>query len=346
MSLWYKEKGPYEDTVISSRIRLARNLVNHPFPNKSTAADSERVTREVHAAVNRLAREIDLNFTDLTNYDKNELDYLVDKHLISREMAGKTGPRALITNKDESLSVMVNEEDHLRIQALLPGLQLETAYKVSSDFENRLNRELPFAYDREFGYLTSCPTNIGTGLRASAMMFLPMLVTSGMMNKVLEACVKFGVAVRGVFGENSESSGYIFQISNQVTLGQNEEEIIENISTIITQISEQERAMRNEVYSKHRLVFEDKVYRAYGVLANARSISCAEAMELFAPVRLGIHLGLIKYIDIKEMNRLLVEIQPANIKRLIGKDASAAQRDYKRAEIIRDVMNRTLDNKG
>lgn len=346
MSLWYKQKGPYEDTVISSRIRLARNLVNFPFPNKSTEEDNKRVVEEIHNAINNISQDININYMDLNDRDKNELNYLVDKHLISREMAEKAGARALITNKDESLSVMVNEEDHLRIQALLPGLQLETAYKVSSDFENRLNKQVAFAYDKELGYLTSCPTNVGTGLRASAMMFLPMLVTSGMMNKVLEACVKFGVAVRGVYGENSEASGYIFQISNQVTLGQKEEEIIENIATIISQIAEQERALRRDVYAKHKIAFEDRAFRAYGVLANCRSISCAEAMELFAPVRLGIHMGLLKYIDIRDMNRLIVDIQPANIKRLIGKDASAAHRDYKRAEIIRDVMNKTLDNKG
>jgi protein arginine kinase len=340
MSIWYEQKGPLEDVVISSRVRLARNLVKYPFPHRSNNDDYIKLSTEVKNAINNISGEILLKYTDLEGYSENDLDFLVEKHIISPEMAQKTGARGIVTNQDESLCVMVNEEDHLRIQSLLPGLQFEVAYKMCYDFENRLNKYIPFAYDETFGYLTSCPTNVGTGLRASAMMFLPMLVTTGMMNKILEACSKFGVAVRGVYGEHSEASGFIFQISNQVTLGQREEEIIENISHIISQITEQERALRKEIYLRSKVPFEDRVFRAYGILANARSISCNEAMELFASVRLGIDAELLSYIDIRDMNKLMVLVQPSNIKKIIGDEASAELRDQKRAELIRNVMNK------
>lgn len=344
MSLWYEKKGPEEDVVISSRVRLARNLINYPFPSSYDANSANAVVNDIKNAVNVIPKSFDLKFIDFKDYSPNDLSYLVEKHLISKEMAAMNVPRGIVVNNDESLSVMVNEEDHLRIQSLLPGLQFEVSYKMCNDFEERLNKYVSYAFDETLGYLTTCPTNIGTGLRVSAMMFLPMLASSGSMNKILEALAKFGVTIRGVYGENSEARGYIFQISNQTSLGQSEEDIIENMGNIIKQIVEQERTIRNEYFNNNKDAFVDKIYRSYGVLANARSISCSEAMELLAPVRIGVNLGVLQYIDIVELNRLIVDVQPSSIMNKIGENATQQQRDAKRAEIIRDVMNKKLNN--
>lgn len=344
MSLWYEEIGPNGDIVLSSRVRLARNLAKYPFPNKADKAAFEKVIEEINNSSALMKKENKIDYTDVNSLSPIDRQQLVEKHIISKEMAAGNAPRGILTNKDESLSVMINEEDHLRIQSLLPGLQHENAYRMCSDFEEKLGERIAYAYNDTFGYLTSCPTNAGTGLRASAMMHLPGLTMSGMMKRILEACGKFGVAVRGVYGENSEAAGQIYQISNQITLGQTEEDIINNMVHIIGQIAEQERAVRAELYKRDPIGFEDGIYRAYGILSSARRISGIEAMELISTLRTGVDMNLIDFPNQETLNRLLIEIQPANISKMSELATDPASRDKYRADLIRKYLTREKIN--
>lgn len=340
MSTWNEQIGPDSDVVISSRVRFARNVAGYPFIHTAGNEILEQVRSHVSHAVREMQSSLGLTVVNLKDTTLIDRYCLVETHLMSPDLLEGTRPAGLILNQDESLSVMVNEEDHLRIQAILPGLQMETAYKLCNDFEVRLGKKVRYAFDEKLGYLTSCPTNIGTGLRVSAMMHLPALVQSGMLKKILEACGKMGVAVRGVYGENSGAEGNIFQISNQVTLGHTEEEIIESMVHIINQIIEKERNLRQRILTGNKIGLEDKVFRSYGLLSNARSISCEEAMDLMSWVRLGIDLNLIDFINPVNMNLLLVQMQPGNIQKEAGTELTAQVRDEKRAVLCRKMMER------
>ena len=340
MSTWNESTGPENDVVISSRVRLARNISGFPFTHIGGENTQKAVYDAVHDASSDLIKNLGLTWVDLRKTTAIDRRCFVEKHLMSPEMTDVKRVGGLILNGDESLSVMVNEEDHLRIQSILPGLQLETAYKMCDDFEEKLGEKVNYAFDEKLGYLTSCPTNLGTGMRVSAMMHLPALVQSGVIKRILEACSKMGVSVRGVYGENSEAEGNIFQISNQVTLGHSEEEITENMAHIIRQIIEKERNVRMRLMNGNKILFEDKIYRAYGILANARSISRAETMNLMSLVRLGIDMGVIDFIDPKNINILLVEIQPGCIQKKYGRELTPQERDEIRAGLCRKILER------
>ena len=239
---------------------------------------------------------------------------------------------------------MINEEDHIRIQCLSSGMQLENSWKLGNKIDSILEEKIDFAFSEKYGYLTCCPTNIGTGIRASAMLHLPALIMTGYIKRILEACSKLGIAVRGIYGENSEASGNMFQISNQTTLGQSEEEIINNIKNITSQIIEQERMLRTELYKQNPLRFEDKVCRSLGVFSNARIMSSEESLKLLSDVRLGVDMGIIKNISIEDLNGIMLLIQPGNLQKQAGKPLDPNERDFKRAEFVRERLNKTVDS--
>jgi len=233
---------------------------------------------------------------------------------------------------------MINEEDHLRIQCLFPGLQLDKAWELCDKIDSLLEENIDYAFSEKYGYLTCCPTNLGTGIRASAMLHLPALTMTGYIRGMLDACGKLGIAVRGIYGENSEALGNLFQISNQITLGLSEEEIINNVTNIGNQIINQERTLRAELYRQNPYRFEDKVYRSLGILSNARIISSEESFKLISDVRLGVDMGIIKNIDVAKLNEILLYIQPANLQKIFDRTLSPDERDIKRADLIREKL--------
>ena len=276
----------------------------------------------------------ELVFTDIQKLNAADRQLLVEKHLISLDFIEGNRERGAIISKDERVSIMINEEDHLRLQCIYPGKQLEEAWKLCSRLDGILEEKLKFAFDPVLGYLTCCPTNIGTGMRASVMLHLPALVITGYISNVLEACGKLSVAVRGIYGEKSEALGNMFQISNQVTLGQTEEEIIASVNNVASQIIEQERTLRTELYKQNPARFEDRVFRSYGLFTNARIISGEEGFKLLSDVRLGIDMGIIKNIDIDTIRELMLLMQPAHLQKLAGRPLNPDERDIVRAEFI------------
>ncbi len=332
------------EVAISSRVRLARNLEAYPFTTCMSRLQGAEILEKVRKALFDDAALSGHGFSYLEMQTLKPLDrqLLVEKHLISPEFAEGNANRAAIISKDGRISIMVNEEDHLRLQSIYTGMQLEEAWRVCSRLESNLDKKLGFAFDRSYGYLTCCPTNIGTGIRASVMLHLPALSMTGYIKGILETCGKIGVAVRGSYGENSEAEGNMFQISNQVTLGQTEEEIIAGISNITAQISEQERMLRMELYRQNPVRFEDKIFRSLGLLQNARMISSEESLKLISDVRLGLIMGLVHGMELGDLNELMLMIQPAYLQKIYGEQLKPDERDQKRAELIRKKLSERL----
>jgi protein arginine kinase len=330
------------DIVISSRVRLARNFDCYPFPFRMSQEQSSKLLSEVRDIVIKSSATAADNFYFVNIQKLNPVDKqaLVEKHLISPDLAESQRDSAVIISKDERISIMVNEEDHIRIQCLHPGMKIDTAWKLCNNIDRLFEEKVDYAFSKDFGYLTCCPTNIGTGIRASVMLHLPALVMTGYIKSILEACSKLSIAVRGMYGENTEAAGNMFQISNQVTLGQTEQEIVANIISVASQIIEQERALRNELYKQNSYRFEDKVYRSLGLFTNARIMSSEECMKLISDVRLGIDMGIIKTIDRSTLDKIMLLTQPANLQKTIGKPLSPEERDLRRAELIRKTIKR------
>ena len=340
LSAWMKGTGPDADIVISSRIRLARNLEAVPFPHLMGEADGNKVLAGVRLAVEKPLnrKKGKLEFTMMNQLSPNERQILVEKHLVSPQHAQPGDFKAVVLSEDETVSIMVNEEDHLRIQCLLPGLQLQEAWKAAGRVDDLLEKTLDIAFCERRGYLTACPTNVGTGLRASVMMHLPALVMVNQLNRLITAITQVGLTVRGLYGEGSEAAGNLFQISNQITLGRGEEEIIGNLEAVTKQIINQERAARELLLKDSREALEDKVNRSYGVLRFARIMDSQEAINLLSAVRLGIDLGIIKGVDGKVLNELMVLTRPAYLQKLSGTELSPGERDVRRAALIRERL--------
>ncbi len=340
LSEWMKGRGPDSDIVISSRVRIARNLRPYPFPMLATNQQSLEVLNRVTALLHNAELRTLGHFEMLPLSEMNELEkkVLVEKHLISPNLANESRNGAVILSDNESISIMVNEEDHLRIQCLYPGFQIKEAWKLANRIDDIFESELDYAFDEKRGYLTSCPTNVGTGIRASVMMHLPALVLTQQINRILSAITQVGLAVRGLYGEGSEAIGNLFQISNQITLGQSEEEIIDNLYSVAKQIMEHERAARQKLLleSRHRIM--DRVYRSYGILSHAAIMDSKEAAQRLSDVRLGIDLGLIQNVTPSVLNELMVMTQPGFLQQYAGGKLSADERDVRRAEIIRERL--------
>lgn len=336
MGNWYVEEGPEQDVVISTRIRLARNLKGYPFPTLNYTDVAENVLSYVDSALKDYP-DNNIRLIKLENIEEIDKEYLLETHIISREMTEKQTPCGIISGND-SIGVMVNEEDHLRIQSILPGLQFEQAYMNCKAFESLPKLKEKYAYNSEFGYLTSCPTNTGTGIRASAMVHLPAMTMSGRIAHVLEACGKLGIAVRGIYGENSKTTGNMFQISNQITLGQTEEDIVENIKNIIIQICSLERKNRNTLKAKGGVNFEDRLCRSIGILSQARTISSDEAMSLISDLMLAIETKIVSGLNSKDLVSMIINIQPASLQKLCGSILAPKERDVERAKMIRNII--------
>ncbi|MDN5293473.1 MAG: protein arginine kinase [Eubacteriales bacterium] len=339
-SRWLFE-GPENDVVISSRVRLARNLEDIPFPHLMNEDQASRVLHGVRLAATtpEVYRELGpMEFVMLEELSPLERQILVEKHLVSPQFVQEPRYRAVVVSEDEAVSIMVNEEDHLRIQVILPGLQLEEAYRLAEKTDDLLEGTLNFAFDERRGYLTACPTNVGTGLRASVMVHLPALVLTNQIGNVINAVTKLGMAVRGFYGEGTEALGNLFQISNQVTLGPSEEEIISNLLGVTRQIIAQERSTREYLYRENRQAVEDRVWRSYGLLKHARIITSEETMRLLSDVRLGVALGVVPGLTQRQINELMVITRPAFLQKVHGGEMNPYERDLLRAQVIREKL--------
>ncbi|MCM8792718.1 MAG: protein arginine kinase [Candidatus Omnitrophica bacterium] len=339
-SEWLKGSGPYSNIVISSRVRLARNLNSIPFPHRLNKKQGQEVIDAVRTAVEKVDFLKGSLFIDMQQLDALDKQFLIERHLMSYEHARPDNYRALVLEKSEIISIMINEEDHLRIQVMQSGFSLFEAWSIMNRIDDVLSEHLDFAFLSEWGYLTSCPTNTGTGLRGSVMLHLPALVMSRQINRVLSAIAKLSFTTRGLYGEGTEASGNFFQVSNQVALGHKEEEIISNINALIKQVIEQEEQMRQHLFTHQRAILEDKIWRSFGILKSAFIISSQETIDLLSMLRLGVDLDIIKDIDRSTINRLFLITQPAHLQKIENKRLSSHERDVKRAEIIRKTLEK------
>jgi protein arginine kinase len=333
-----RRKGPYDRIVMSSRVRLARNLKDAPFPGWAKKLERVRVLELIRLAVAALP-EMKEAFSDaMDSLSTLDRQILVERHLISREHAAKSVGSGLILNRDETLCFMINEEDHLRIQALRPGLQLRQAWTAIDQADSLLEKKLDYAFSPELGYLTACPTNLGTGIRVSAMLHLPGLVLAEQINPIIQSVNKLGLAVRGLYGEGTEALGNVFQVSNQMTLGESENAIVERLEKVLAQIIEHEENARATLLEKKPKMVFNHIGRAYGVLANAHSISSKETMNLLSLMRLGVDTGLFPGVDRSLVDELFILTQPAHLQKLHSEKLSAEERDLLRADMVRDRL--------
>lgn len=341
LSEWMSREGKESDIVISTRVRIARNLMHQPFPMLATNQQSEEVLNKLREVLSDERMTVYGELYPILLSDLNELDkeVLVEKHLISPNLAGESRNGAVFISEDESLSLMVNEEDHLRIQCLYPGFQIQEAWERATTIDDIFEDHVDFAFDAHRGFLTSCPTNIGTGLRASVMMHLPALVLTQQINRILQAVTQVGLTVRGIYGEGSEAMGNLFQISNQITLGQSEEEIIENLYGVVLQIIEHEKSARQKLLLDSKLRIVDRVMRSYGILAHAAIMDSKEAAQRLSDVRLGVDLNLIDTLSSQVLNELNVLTQPGFLQKIYGENMSPAERDMYRAKLIREKVS-------
>lgn len=334
---WYEKAGSCGDVVVSTRVRLARNLKQYPFPARASASQREAVERQVKDALlsgnSILSKEF--RFISLENTTQEEAVSLVERHIVSPEFIADRRGKAVLISADESISIMVNEEDHLRIQVLREGFSLKEAAETADRIDTLLSENLDFAFDPELGYLTQCPTNLGTGLRASVMLHLPGLTESGAMPRIASNLSKLGLTIRGTYGEGSKSIGALYQLSNQITLGLSENEAIENLRSITVQLMEEERKARAQM--SEEIAWQDKIDRAAGVLKSARVLSSSEFMELLSYIRLGLSTGVLQGVTTQELNALMVNAQPATLMARAGKQLDETQRDVLRADMAREV---------
>lgn len=336
MSYWMRGKGPANDIVLASRIRLARNLDGIPFPSVASDDELNRVLKQVQAVAKNSRDLGEYRWIALSETSPLQRQLLVERHLISPNHCENVRYKAVVLRNDEAVSIMVNEEDHLRLQVIYPGLQLKAAWELCNEVDDYYESRLDYAFSDQVGYLTCCPTNVGTGLRASVMVHLPALAIGNQIQGVLSTIAQFGVTVRGLYGEGTESAGNIYQVSNRVTLGVTEEDIMQHLDNITRQVLEQERSAREQLLKKSKLQLEDLVYRALGTLAHARILSTSETLELLSSLRLGIDLELVKNFDPAVLQELLVSIRPAHLQELMGRDMDAHERDAYRAALVRE----------
>ncbi len=337
---WLQGEGSYGEVVISSRIRLARNITKIPFPQWAKKDDREKVLSLVQEAAAKSPSLKKSLFIRLDQIPLLDRQFLAERHLISQEQTRGDKDRAVIIGEKEIIGVMVNEEDHLRLQIIFSGLEFHQAWEISTKVDDELGKNLNYAFSSKWGYLTACPTNTGTGLRASVLMHLPALALSRDINRLLQAVAKLGLAVRGLYGEGTQATGNYFQISNQICLGRTEEELIENIDRVIKQIIEYEQNAKKIVLDKSKSETADKVFRALGILKNVRLISSQETIGLLSTIRLGLALGIIseKEVDRKKINELFIITQPAHLQKMGKKALTPMERDEKRAAIIREKL--------
>ncbi len=333
---WYVQNGKESDVVLSSRVRLSRNIKGYPFTNKCT----EEELKEIYNKIKDITPLIgyNLKFISMEDMDDVTKQSLVEKHIISPDFARTKMPyTAIIINDDENICIMVNEEDHIKLQVFTSGLDIDNILNLAIEIDEKLEELLPYSYHQKYGYLTACPTNVGTGLKISTLVHIPGLEMTGNLSKMLNVVNNLGMNVRGIYGEGTKAEGDIYQIANNQTLGITEKEIAKNLNLITQKIIEQERIARKYL-TKNSIKLEDKVYRDYGVLTNARRISEDEAIELISSVKLGTDLGIIKELTDKKVAELILYTKPANIQKRVGKKLSVLNQDIARCEIIKQIV--------
>lgn len=340
MLKWYEQMVPDSDVVISSRVRLARNLETYPFSTILTEEQAVALVQEVKSIGTKLEEEDNrkyygCNINSLTEIDRAAM---VERHIVSPMLAEKAQTTGLILSEDETISLMINEEDHIRIQALVGGLNLETAYEEANRIDDIACELLNFAFDEKYGYLTTCPSNVGTGMRASCMVFLPALSAGRMIGKLMEEVGKYGVTIRGIYGEGTKSLGHLYQISNQKTLGYSERDIIDNLNRIVSQVVKQERRRREYMLSVNSDELEDQVHRSYGILKYARQISAEDAFIYLSQLKFGADCNLIEFDHKINIHQLMMGVQPGSLQWTLGKNLGSQTRDQARAEYIRHEL--------
>lgn len=337
MTKWLDGPAIDDDVVISTRVRVARNISKYRFPSLMTVQESDTLTDDI---LNGMKEALDDNYRFIRVRDitpREQMVYIED-HLISPNMVQRKDKSSFLIRNDEKATIMINEEDHIRIQTLFPGFNLTDAWDLCSDIDDKLGEKLEYAFDDSWGYLTACPTNVGTGLRASVMLHLPCITISKTINSLIEGLREIGLTVRGLYGEGSEALGYLYQISNQVTLGESEEDIIGKLNKVVYQIIKRERKTREYLKENKSMELENRVYRSYGILSYARIMTSKEAMDHLSNIRLGWEMGIFSSDKIRNIFDLMIEVQPANIQRGLDKDMSEEDRDIARAKIIRDYI--------
>jgi protein arginine kinase len=337
-SEWVKAEGPNSKIVLSSRVRLARNLRQIPFPGWAKKTDRQRALELMLPVVEKLPEMANCFADSMDNIVAIDKQVLVERHLISREHAAKNVGSGVAINDRETISVMINEEDHFRMQAIKSGLQLKNVFKLIDKVDTELEENLDFAYSPRLGFLTACPTNVGTGMRASAMVHLPAMVLSDQINQVVQAVNKLGLAVRGLYGEGTEALGNVFQVSNQTTLGEKESEVIERLNKVILQVIEHEENARMTLLEKKPRLAYDQIGRAYGILTNAHTISSKEALNLLSLLRMGVDLELFPTATRGTVDELFISAQPAHVQKAAERKLTAEERDVFRADLIRQRL--------
>jgi protein arginine kinase len=339
-SRWFDPAAPLSDIVISSRIRLARNLAGHKFTTKCSDLEKNEILQKLKEVILSLNLLGDIFFVDIEHGSSIERDLLIERQLISRNLAMAAGPRGVVIAKNELFSAQINEEDHLRLCVLAPGLNVEKCRQRIDEIDNAIAEKLAYAFDAKYGYLTACPTNLGTGIRVSVMLHLPALKMTDQLKKLFESARDMNLTVRGLFGEGTEAIGDFFQISNQVTLGINEQKIVDDFqNSIIPKIVEYERIARDKLLTGEINILDDKIARALALLKSAKLISSHEAMFLLSNLRMGINMGRVKEISIDTVNELFMLTQPAHLQLNTGKLLNPEQRDILRAQTLRSKLN-------
>jgi protein arginine kinase len=340
---WLRGAGPEADIVISSRIRLARNLADFPFLSRATEADRVAIEKSLRDCVANLKESQRLNeatlYIDVGKLEYLDRQFLVERQLISREHADANGARAVVIDPAEKFSLMINEEDHLRLQVMHSGLNLHSAWEQMTQLDDLIEEQVTFAFSERLGYLTACPTNVGTGIRVSVMLHLPGLVITRQIEKVFKSLQKINLAVRGLYGEGSQAMGDFYQISNQITLGLTEEELITKVADIVPVLIEYERQARDFLIRESHETLHDRVSRAFGILRTAQTISSEETMHLLSSVRMGVNLGLIGDLAIPTINKLFIHTQPAHLQKITGSELDSNDRNIERATYLRRHLN-------
>jgi protein arginine kinase len=339
---WLKDSGPDDDIAISSRIRLARNLQGFKFP---VIADKPTLNNVVHAVASALqsTKSID-NIIQLNMHELSQLDadFLLERRLLSREFSLRKDNTCLFMNEQENMAIMVNEEDHLRLHCIMPGFQFNKIWEKINKLDSELSTELPYCFDSKIGFLTSCPSNVGTGMRASVMLHLPGLAIAGFSDSLIQGVFKLGMVVRGILGEGSDNLGNLFQVSNQSTLGESENEIIKRLSTLVSQIITHEKNARLKLQESNKNILLDNIGRAYGTLKYSYILSTKDALQSLSMLRLGVDLGVIRSIDIHTVNELFITIQPAHLQKFSDLEMDSEERDQIRARFVRETIQKAM----
>jgi protein arginine kinase len=334
-SPWLQPGGPQGEIVLSTRVRLARNIAGRPFSSRLKSDERVELEAQLKAAVVKALGAADANWFELTDLSEIDRRCLVERHLISRELAAAEGQRGVGIDATQRISIMANEEDHIRLQVYSSGLQLEETWRDADRVDDALEGQVAYSFSPKLGYLTACPTNVGTGMRGSVMLHLPALVLTKQIEKVFRAVARLRLAVRGLYGEGTQATGDIYQISNQVSLGHSETEILKTLGSVIPQIIAYEQQARDVLATESPRALDDRIFRSWGILTNARTISSEETLTLLSAVRLGIHLGRLKGIAIAVINELFLQTRPGHIQKIRGAELSESERDIARADFIR-----------